>query len=142
MTALVHVLLVEDSQADADLTRETLQQSRLQLELAVAPDGATALERLHRRGAHVTTSRPDLVLLDLNLPGISGREVLAEMKSSEALRAIPVVVLTSSDAEVDVAKSYELGAACYLTKPVGLAAYRSIVRSIDDFWLTVVKLPR
>lgn len=142
MTDLVHVLLVEDNPADADLTRETLQQSKMHLELSVAPDGSAALDRLHRRGPHSSTARPDLVLLDLNLPGVSGREVLAEMKASESLKTIPVVILTSSDAEVDVAKTYELGASCYVTKPVGLAAFQSIVRSIDEFWFTVVKLPR
>lgn len=138
----VHVLLVEDNPADAELTRETLEQSKMHVVMSVAGDGAAALDHLHRRGPHATAARPDLILLDLNLPGIGGPEVLAEIKRTEALRSIPVVVLTSSDAEIDVAKTYQLGASCYVTKPVGLAAFQSIVRSIDEFWLTVVKLPR
>lgn len=132
----IQVLLVEDNPADAELARETLMESRLQLELNVAKDGEVAL-RTMREG-----DLPDLVLLDLNLPRKSGREVLAEMREDPRLRCLPVVVLTSSDAEADIVKSYELGANCYVQKPVDLSRFQEIVRGIEGFWFTIVKLPR
>ena len=141
MTTPIRVLLVEDNPGDAHLTRDTLEQSKLLLQITVAADGEEALDYLLGRGAHAGVALPDLVVLDLNLPRLSGREVLAEMKRHPQLSGIPVVVLTSSDAERDVLMSYQLGASCYVTKPVGLAAFQAIVKSIESFWFTVVKLP-
>jgi chemotaxis family two-component system response regulator Rcp1 len=110
--------------------------------LHVASDGVEAMAFLRHEGAHVHAPRPDLILLDLNLPKMDGREVLANIKNDESLKTIPVVVLTTSDAEVDIAKSYQLQANCYLTKPVQLDAFETLVKSINDFWLTKVKLPQ
>ena len=141
MTTPIRVLLVEDNPGDAHLTRDTLEQSKLLVQIAVAVDGEDALDYLLGRGNYAGVAVPDLVVLDLNLPRMSGREVLAEMKRHERLRGIPVVVLTSSDAERDVVMSYKLGASCYVTKPVGLEAFQAIVQSIESFWFTVVKLP-
>jgi CheY-like chemotaxis protein len=141
MSETIRVLLIEDNPGDADLTKETLEENRLHVEIAIAVDGPQALDRLHRRSPFEREPLPDLILLDLNLPKMSGRDVLADIKQDPALRNIPVVVLTSSDAEQDIVKSYELGANCYVTKPVGLEAFQSIVRTLDGFWLTVVKLP-
>ena len=137
----IRVLLVEDNPGDAHLTRDTLEQSKLLIQITVAADGEEALDCLLARGDYVGAALPDLIVLDLNLPRLSGREVLAEMKQHEQLRGIPVVVLTSSDAERDVLMSYQLGASCYVTKPVGLEAFQAIVKSIESFWFTVVKLP-
>lgn len=141
MTTPIRVLLVEDNPGDAHLTRDTLEQSKLLIQITVAADGEEALDRLLGRGAYAESALPDLIVLDLNLPRLSGREVLAEMRRHEQLRGIPVVVLTSSDAEKDVVMSYQLGASCYVTKPVGLEAFQAIVESIESFWFTVVKLP-
>jgi CheY-like chemotaxis protein len=135
------VLLVEDNPGDADLTAETLATSKIHIEIDVVIDGVEALAYLLKQGAYPNARTPDLVLLDLNLPKMGGREVLAEIKRHPSLRSIPVVVLTSSDAEQDIAKSYELGANCYVTKPVGLQAFQSIVRAVEGFWFSVVKLP-
>lgn len=133
----IEILLVEDNAADVRLTQEALQEGKVRNNLTVARDGVEALEILQRPGA----SRPDLILLDLNLPRKDGREVLATLKADPALKHIPVVVLTTSSAEVDILKSYQLHANCYITKPVDLEQFVSVVRSIDEFWLTVVKLP-
>jgi CheY-like chemotaxis protein len=141
MTTPIHVLLVEDNPGDACLTRDTLEQSKLLIKIAVTTDGDDALDYLLGRGDHVGVALPDLIVLDLNLPRVGGREVLAEMKRHEQLSRIPVVVLTSSDAEKDVLMSYKLGASCYVTKPVGLEAFQAIVKAIENFWFTVVKLP-
>jgi len=141
MNRSIRILLVEDNPGDADLTRETLEDCRLHVDIAVAIDGAEALDRLFRRPPYAGAELPDLILLDLNLPKMNGREVLRQIKLEPSLRTIPVVVLTSSDAEQDVVKSYELGANCYVTKPVGLEAFQAIVRSVEGFWFTVVKLP-
>jgi two-component system, chemotaxis family, response regulator Rcp1 len=141
MTTPIRVLLVEDNPGDAQLTRDTLEQSKLLIEIAVTTDGEDALDYLLGRGGHAGVALPDLIVLDLNLPRLGGREVLAEMKRHEQLRGIPVVVLTSSDVEKDVVMSYKLGASCYVTKPVGLEAFQAIVKSIESFWFTVVKLP-
>lgn len=132
----IEVLLVEDNPGDADLTREALESNRLHLDLTVAVDGVQALEML-KGGA-----RPDLILLDLNLPRKNGREVLAEIKQDPELKSIPIVILTSSDTESDIARSYELGANCYVTKPVDLPAFQTIVGQTGGFWFTVVKLPQ
>ncbi len=141
MTQPIHVLLVEDNPGDADLTRETLATSKIRIQISVAVDGVEALAFLLRQPPQEAAPTPDLILLDLNLPKMGGREVLAEIKRHPSLRSIPVVVLTSSDAEQDISKSYQLGANCYVTKPVGLQAFQSIVRSVEGFWFTVVKLP-
>jgi CheY-like chemotaxis protein len=141
MTTPIRVLLVEDNPGDAHLTRDTLEQSKLLVHITVTTDGEDALDYLLARGNYVGAELPDLIVLDLNLPKLGGREVLAEMKQHEQLRTIPVVVLTSSDAERDVVMSYQLGASCYVTKPVGLEAFQAIVRYIESFWFTVVKLP-
>jgi CheY-like chemotaxis protein len=138
----VEILMVEDNPGDVRLTRETLKEGKIHTRLSVVSDGDEALEFLYRRGTHAKAPRPDLILLDLNLPGKSGREVLAEIKADDNLRRIPVVVLTSSQAEQDIVESYNLNANCYVTKPVDLDQFMRVVRSIEDFWLTVVKLPR
>lgn len=137
----IHVLLVEDNPGDAHLIMETLASSKIHLEISVVVDGAQAMACLLKQGPYAQARTPDLVLLDLNLPRMGGREVLAEMRRAPALRSIPVVVLTSSDAAQDISHSYELGANCYITKPVGLQAFQSIVRAVEGFWFTVVKLP-
>ncbi len=141
MNRPLSVLLVEDNPGDADLVIETLEQGKLKLDIAVAVDGAQALARLLRQPPFEAVVSPDLILLDLNLPKVTGREVLARIKQEPGLREIPVVVLTSSDAEHDIVRSYQLGANCYVTKPVGLVAFQTIVQAIEGFWFTVVKLP-
>lgn len=138
----IEILLVEDNPGDVVLTREALRDGKIHTHLSVAADGEEALARLQRRGPFSNAARPDLILLDLNLPRLSGRELLARIKSDEQTRRIPVVVLTSSQAEQDIATSYDLNANCYITKPVDLEQFMKVVKSIEDFWLTVVKLPQ
>ena len=137
----VEILLVEDNPGDVRLTVEALRDSKVRNKLNVARDGVEALSFLRREGAFANAVRPDLILLDLNLPRKDGREVLAEIKADPALHTIPVVILTTSRAEQDVLRSYELKANCYITKPVDLEQFITVVRSIEDFWLTIVKLP-
>jgi len=137
----IEILLVEDNPGDVRLTQEVLKDARFFNHLSVVDDGASALQRMRREGKYRDCARPDLVLLDLNLPGKDGREVLEEMKMDPLLRRIPVVILTTSSAEVDVLKSYDLYANCYIVKPVDLAQFVQVVRSIEDFWLSIVKLP-
>jgi CheY-like chemotaxis protein len=137
----VEILLVEDNAGDVRLTIEALREGKVRNHLHVARDGVEALAFLRREGDFAEAVRPDLVLLDLNLPKKDGREVLAEIKSDESLRRIPVVVLTTSKAEEDILHTYDLHANCYITKPVDLEQFIAVVKSIDDFWLTVVKLP-
>lgn len=136
------VLLVEDSPGDVRLTREAFRDADISIELHVATDGVEAMDFLRRAGMHASAPRPDLILLDLNLPRMDGREVLAQIKADDDLRTIPTVILTTSDAEADIVESYQLQANCYLTKPVQLDAFESLVQSINDFWLTRVKLPQ
>ena len=136
------VLLVEDSPGDVRLTQEAFRESNVLVHLHVALDGVEALAYLKREGAHANSPRPDLILLDLNLPKKDGREVLAHIKGDDSLKSIPTVILTTSEAEVDIVKSYQLQANCYLSKPVHLQEFESLVRSINDFWLTKVKLPQ
>ena len=136
------VLLVEDSPGDVRLTQEAFRDSNVLVHLHVALDGVEALAYLKREDAHVNSPRPDLILLDLNLPKKDGREVLAHIKGNDDLKSIPTVILTTSEAEVDIVKSYQLQANCYLSKPVHLQEFESLVRSINDFWLTKVKLPQ
>lgn len=138
----IEVLLVEDSAGDARLTKEAFQDANKSIHLHVASDGVEAMSFLKREGPHIHAPRPDLILLDLNLPRMDGREVLAHIKEDESLKTIPTVILTTSDAEADIVKSYQLQANCYLTKPVQLDAFETLVKSINDFWLTKVKLPQ
>jgi CheY-like chemotaxis protein len=140
MSTPVRALLVEDNPGDADLIREVLETSRIAADIVVAVDGVQALA--HLRGELPSFSGiPDLILLDLNLPKMGGRQVLSEIKNDPRFKTIPVVVLTSSDAEQDIVKSYELGAACYVTKPLGLDSFQTVVRSIEEFWFRTVQLP-
>ena len=136
------VLLVEDSPGDVRLTQEAFRDANKSVHLHVAFDGVEAMAFLRHEGAHVHAPRPDLILLDLNLPKMDGREVLAKIKKDESLKTIPTIILTTSEAEADIVKSYQLQANCYLTKPGQLEAFESLVKSINDFWLTRVKLPR
>ncbi len=143
------VLLVEDSPGDVRLTQEVFRDANMSahlpnmaIHLHVAADGVEAMAFLRREGANELAPRPDLILLDLNLPRMDGREVLAHIKEDPSLRTIPTVILTTSDAEADIVKSYQLQANCYLSKPVQLDAFENLVRSINDFWLTKVKLPQ
>ena len=137
----VEILLVEDNPGDVRLTKEALKEGKVYNNLHWAKDGVEALEFLKQQGKHADAPRPDIILLDLNLPRKDGREVLAVIKRDNDLKNIPVVVLTTSEAEEDVLKSYELHANCYVTKPVDLEKFIHVVQSIDRFWLTVVTLP-
>jgi CheY-like chemotaxis protein len=137
----VEILLVEDNPGDVRLTIEGLKEAKVRNNLHVARDGVEAIEFLRRQGKFADAVRPDLILLDLNLPRMDGREVLATIKSDADLKTIPVVVLTTSSAEQDVLHSYELQANSYITKPVDLEQFIKVVRSIEDFWLTIVTLP-
>ena len=137
----IDILLVEDNPGDVRLTVEGLKESKVRNNLHVARDGVEAMEFLRREGQHTGAVRPDLILLDLNLPRMDGREVLLEIKSDAKLKTIPVVVLTTSRAEHDVLRSYELQANCYITKPVDLEQFITVVKSIEDFWFTIVTLP-
>ena len=137
----VEILLVEDNPGDERLTREALKEGKVYSNLHWVKDGVEAIEFLRRSGRYKDVPRPDIILLDLNLPKKDGREVLAEIKEDSHLRRIPVVVLTTSKAEEDILRTYDLHANCYITKPVDLEQFISVVRSIDDFWLSVVRLP-
>jgi two-component system, chemotaxis family, response regulator Rcp1 len=138
----IEILMVEDSPGDVRLAMEALKDAKVLNRVNVVEDGVEALAFLRREGQYAEAPHPDLILLDLNLPKKDGREVLAEIKSDPALTLIPVVVLTTSQAEQDVLKSYELHANCYITKPVDLDQFISVVKSVESFWLTVVRLPR
>ncbi|HJT05196.1 MAG TPA: response regulator [Pseudonocardiaceae bacterium] len=137
----VHILLVEDDPGDVLMTQEAFEHHRIRNPLHVVTDGAAALRFLRREGEYTDATRPGLILLDLNLPLINGREVLAEIKSDEQLRRIPVVVLTTSQAEEDIVRSYNLHANAYVTKPVDFTRFMEVIRQIDEFFLTVVRLP-
>jgi CheY-like chemotaxis protein len=138
----LEVLLVEDSPGDVRLTVEAFRDANMLIQLHVASDGVEAMAFLKQEGDHATAPRPDLILLDLNLPRMDGREVLARIKEDDNLKTIPTVILTTSEAEADILKSYQLRANCYLSKPVQLDAFESLVKSINDFWLTRAKLPQ
>ena len=138
----VEILLVEDNPGDVRLTQEVLRDGRVRNNMSVVKDGVDAISFLHQTGEYVGAPRPDIILLDLNLPKKDGREVLAEIKADPDLKNIPVVVLTTSSAEQDIFRSYDLHANCYITKPVDLDQFIRVIRSIEDFWLTIVKLPR
>ena len=141
MTEHLRILLVEDNPADADLTCEKLEASKILNEIVHVKDGVEAMDFLLKKAPYENALRPDLVLLDLNLPRKDGREVLAEMKATPGLKRIPVVVLTSSQAEEDIVKTYELQASAYVTKPVDLAGFGKIVKAIESFWFSVVRFP-
>jgi chemotaxis family two-component system response regulator Rcp1 len=138
----IEILLVEDNPGDARLTMEALKESKVHNRLSVVEDGLDALAFLCRKGKYANSPRPDLILLDLNLPKKDGREVLADIKTDESLKRIPVVVLTTSKAEEDILKTYDLHANCYITKPVDLDQFVKVVKTIEDFWFTIVKLPQ
>ncbi len=138
----IEVLLVEDSPGDVRLTQEAFRDANPAIHVHVAADGVEAMAFLRRQGLYAHAPRPDLILLDLNLPKMDGREVLAHIKEDADLKTIPTVILTTSSAEADIVKSYQLQANCYLTKPVQLDAFEALVKSINDFWLTKVKLPQ
>jgi chemotaxis family two-component system response regulator Rcp1 len=138
----IEVLLVEDSPGDVRLTREAFREANRDIRLHVASDGVEAMAFLKREGVHANVPRPDLILLDLNLPKMDGREVLVHIKADEDLKAIPTVILTTSDAEADIVNSYQLLANCYLSKPVQLDEFERLVKSINDFWITKAKLPQ
>ncbi|MCY0853543.1 response regulator [Cupriavidus sp. D39] len=134
-------LLVEDNPGDVRLTQEALRESKVKNNLHVVSNGVDAIAFLRRKGPFANAPRPDIILLDLNLPKKDGREVLAEIKADPVLRRIPVVVITSSEAEQDILKSYDLHVNCYVTKPVDLEQFMKVVQSVETFWLTIVKLP-
>jgi chemotaxis family two-component system response regulator Rcp1 len=137
----VEILLVEDSPGDARLARVGLNECKIANNLHIVDDGVKAMAFLRRQGEYAKAPRPDLILLDLNLPRKDGREVLREIKEDESLKVIPVVILTTSKAEEDIVKSYSLHANCYVTKPLGLPQFLEVVRSIEDFWFSIVRLP-
>jgi two-component system, chemotaxis family, response regulator Rcp1 len=138
---LVDILLVEDNAGDVRLTKEVLRDSKVRNNLMIATNGEEALSCLRKQGKFKGANRPDLILLDLNLPIKDGREVLAEIKADDDLKRIPVVILTTSKAEEDILKTYNLHANCYVTKPVDLDQFVTVVKSLEDFWLAIVKLP-
>ena len=145
MTATAHlmqILLVEDSLPDIEMTLEGLAEAKVANQVTVMRDGESALAYLRREGEHADAPRPDLVILDLNLPRVDGHEVLAAMREDPALRRVAVAVLTTSSAEADVVRTYDLGANCYLTKPVDMEQFMKVVQAVDDFWLGLVRLPR
>ena len=138
----IDILLVEDNPGDVDLTKEALAGAKVLNRLHVAEDGEQALDFLFRRGPYADAPRPDLILLDLNLPKKDGREVLKDIRANEDLTEIPVVILTTSEADEDVARAYRLHANCYITKPVNFTQFLKVIQAIEDFWLTLVKLPK
>ncbi|MBN2342789.1 MAG: response regulator [Deltaproteobacteria bacterium] len=139
---IIDILLVEDNPGDARLAQEALKDSKLKNKLFHVEDGEQAIQFLRREGQYTDSTKPDLILLDLNLPKKDGREVLAEIKEDPSLKAIPVVILTTSNDMADILKSYNLHANCYITKPIDLDRFIEVVKSIEDFWLSIVKLPK
>jgi chemotaxis family two-component system response regulator Rcp1 len=137
----IDILVVEDNAGDARLIKEVLNDNKIYNSMYIARDGVEALDFLFKRGQHADSPRPDLIILDLNLPKKDGREVLAEIKSDPALRLIPIVIMTISQAEEDILKSYNLHANCFITKPIDLGQFIKVVKSIEDFWFSIVKLP-
>jgi len=137
----VHILLMEDDPGDVVLIQEGLREARLALKMAHVADGEAGMKYLRREGEYADAVKPDIILLDLNMPRKDGREVLAEIRADKGLRTIPVVILTTSDAETDIVKSYDLGANAYIKKPIGLDEFMHMMKSFEDFWLTVVRLP-
>lgn len=138
----IDILLAEDSPGDADLAREALEESKLKNRLYTVIDGQEALDFLFKKGEYADVPRPDLILLDLNMPRVDGREVLKVVKEDKNLRSIPVVILTTSKAEEDILKSYDLHANCYITKPLDLDKFMEVVHAIENFWISIVALPK
>jgi two-component system, chemotaxis family, response regulator Rcp1 len=138
---IIQILLVEDSPSDVELTVEAMREAKVANQLHVVADGVDAMAFLRQEGQYATAPRPDLVLLDLNLPRKDGKEVLGEIRADPSLQPIPVAVLTTSKAESDILRSYQLGANCFITKPVHLAEFLEVIHAIQDFWLTIVRLP-
>jgi two-component system, chemotaxis family, response regulator Rcp1 len=141
-TGAFEVLLVEDNPGDVRLTREALKDAKVHINLHVASDGVEAMAFLNREGEYAEVPRPDMILLDLNLPRKDGRQVLEEIKATPSLMTIPIVILTTSESEQDILRSYQLHANCYISKPVDLDGFLRVIQSIDSFWLSIVKLPR
>lgn len=141
MSDRIQILLVEDSRADARLILEILKEEKIAVDIFAVRDGEEAMSYLNRTGEYENAIAPDLILLDLNMPKKDGREVLAEIKSNSKLKVIPVVILTTSQSEEDILKSYKLQASCYVTKPIDLEQFSKIIRSLDDFWFTAVRYP-
>ena len=141
MSSQLEVLLIEDDPEDVDLTQEALERSKVMVQLNVVNDGEEALAYLRRQGQYQERSHPDLIWLDLNLPGMSGQEILREIRSDDSIKHIPIVVLTTSDADEDILKSYQLGANCYVQKPIGIREFQQMLNALEKFWFTVVKLP-
>ena len=138
----IHILMVEDDPADVRLTREALKNKKVHTTMDTVEDGLEAMAYLHKEGVYAGKPRPDLILLDLNMPRMDGREVLSELKKDPRLRRIPVIVLTTSEGEEDILSAYDMNANCYITKPVDWKQFIRVVELIEDFWLTVVKLPK
>lgn len=138
---LIEVLLIEDDPQDVEITREVMEMSKVKLKVNVVGNGAEGLAYLRKQSPYEDKNLPDLILLDLNMPKMNGREFLKEMKQDNTINMVPVVVLTTSKAEEDIVKSYKLGASCYVTKPVGLDQFQKVVQAVDSFWFTVVKYP-
>lgn len=138
---VVDILLIEDDAGDVELTREGLAAGKIFVNLHAVDDGIKALRFLRREEPYADAVRPDIILLDLNMPRMDGRETLKEIKADEHLRSIPVVVLTTSESDTDIIKSYDLGANCYISKPVGFDDFLKVIRSFEDFWFTIVKMP-
>ena len=141
MVRPIDILLVEDNPGDIRLTMEALKEAKVRNRLHCVTDGTQAIEFLRRSGSFAEAPRPDLILLDLNLPGKDGRDVLSEIKVDPELKRIPVVIVTSSEAETDIVRSYNLHANCYISKPIDLNQFVAVVRAIEDFWMTIVRLP-
>ncbi|MCX7008392.1 MAG: response regulator [Kiritimatiellaeota bacterium] len=137
----IEILLVEDNPGDVRLTQEAARETKVHNNMHIVSNGLDAMAFLHHEGRYASVPRPDLILLDLNMPGMDGREVLRLVKSDESLRRIPVVIITSSQAEEDILRAYDLQASCYVTKPVDLDQFIKVVKNIENFWLTIVKLP-
>jgi len=137
----IDILLVEDDPGDVELTREGLREAKMLVNLHVVDDGEKAMKFLRKEAPYTEAVRPDIVLLDLNMPRKSGKETLQEIKADPALRAIPVVILTTSEAETDIALCYDLGANCYITKPISFEAFTKVVAMIEEFWFTIVRMP-
>ncbi|SNB44909.1 response regulator [Geobacter sp. DSM 9736] len=142
MSKSFDILLVEDNEADAFLMQEAFAESRYRINLSTVGDGVEAVEFLRRNGRFAEAPRPDLIMLDLNMPKKDGRQVLSEIKNDDDLKVIPVIILTTSESEADVALSYSSHASCYITKPMGLEEMYRIIRSIEDYWFSVVRLPQ
>jgi two-component system, chemotaxis family, response regulator Rcp1 len=138
----IHILMVEDDPADVRLTREALKNKKVHTTMDTVPDGVEAMAYLRNEGAYADMQRPDLILLDLNMPRMDGREVLAELQKDPKFRRIPVIVLTTSEGEEDILSAYEMNANCYITKPIDWKQFIRVVELIEDFWLTVVRLPK